>query len=70
MLLAKRSCVSYIENFRMNDQYSQLSGKNSNVFFVFMSKGDFIREQETQYILGNTFLMHQIKKSLETYRKY
>ena len=69
MLLAKRSCVSYIENFRMNDQYSQLSGKNSNVF-VFMSKVDFIREQETQYILGNTFLMHQIEKSLETYRKY
>ena len=56
----------YVDQAVDNHEPLQITRKNGEAFVV-MSLEDYQREQETLYVLGNSSLMGQIQKSLQTY---
>ena len=58
----------YVDQSIKNHQPIKVNRKNGGDFVV-VSLEDYEREQETLYVLNNTSLMTQIKKSLTTYQQ-
>ncbi len=58
----------HVDEAITNHQPLKVNRKNGEAFVV-ISLEDYEREQETLYVLNNTSLMTQIKKSLDTYQK-
>ncbi len=58
----------YVDEAIVNHKPLKINRKNGENFVV-ISLEDYEREQETLYVLNNTSLMTQIKKSLDSYEK-